>query len=264
MTQIVMGPEAHELKQLESKYIQRDAALLNEEIKQRQRDRVMNHILDNHAGEYMKLFSLPGMWWTFENQISEAFRGNIKFVAVERNFEILRHGVTFMPGHGRNSIKWELPTYTLDGHESSNARILWCEARVFMRPDSERGGSHKNRHRYSHAFQKWTAAWLDFQSPLNEETLYCLRRSEQFLNKHCERVPLAMTFMSAREQRKIGRVIRHVADEHDDCHEKRIDMIQRWCNQCWTQRRLEITDWNVYLSAGGSPMLSVCALAHKI
>lgn len=263
MATIKMGPRHDEIEFLNSSYIVRDRQLENERTKQVQRNRVIDHTIKNHCRDDMVMFSLPGMWWTFENQMDDAFSGKSSFVAIEKNYSIMQHGVTFMPGSIKNRYQEVLVNGTIDGHESEKSRILWCHGSTFF--DIGRSDKRNKAHvkQWKKRYKSWTAAWLDFTSPLCMETLKCIRRVDQFIESSVDVCPISITILPAREPQGLSGIVSDIAGDIFDKNERRGVFIERWFNAVSVNFEASLCDVFPYKSEGGCPMMLATFLFER-
>jgi len=265
MPQVIMGPRATELRQLENSYNVRDFQLLNEPTKQIQRDRVLAHMQQHNSALRPRLFSLPASWWSFEDQFLRAFP-NADIVAVEKNYEIYRNGITFMPGERKHRVHEGLRTGTLLGHWSSRAKILWCEASTLIMTGrselqhEDKKTKTKRRKDFNRCYKRWTCVWWDFTSPICRETIDCLTGTERWLSFDVPVCPVSITLLPAREDRDTGRLMKNLVPEDVEFNLRRVLFLERWLNRCNQHRQVEVIDYFPYESAGGCPMLLVNTL----
>lgn len=254
MTMVMVGPRKAERNQLETTYITRDLELQNEGVKQVQRDRVLEHLKKFHPDPRMRLFSLPGAWWTFERQVEDNYP-EAKFIAVEKNYELMRHGATFIPGLNLHRQSEELKDYTLEGYRTSKANILWCHASLFTTVKRKEKGGNKKQKRWLETYKKWTAVWWDFTSPINSETLECLLNTEIHLDESKDAIPVSITLFGAREDADYSKMLRTVVPVSESAAHKRAEFIRLWVNHHCTLREMEIVEVFPYLSVAGAPMI---------
>lgn len=222
MSTLVVGPKSQEQQQFSSPYIQRELSAQNDVIKQPCRDKVLAHILAHHARQRMVFFGFPGVRWTFERQLEGAF-SPIAFIAMERNWSILQHGLHYMPGFKRWQVDEELRTCHFQGYESETARILWGRAGTFLNIGRQQKFTKSGRRQWVRKYKKWTAFWLDFHS-LNNEAIHCLHRVDAHCDARCPVVPFAVTTMMGRERNDVTSAMTAVSNS-DSAASRRTELI---------------------------------------
>ena len=262
MAVLQMGPRSDERRQLDSNYTQRQAAYEDEEIKQVQRDRVLNHIVSNHQSHGMRFFGLPGLHWMFERQLRDQWAGEIALIGVERNYSIMQSAIPYMPGTSRNRTREEIKTGSLTGFETNIAKTLWCEGATFVGIGREEIPNRDHRREFRKKYKNWTAVWWDFQSPICEPTLACFRKTENVVDDTVEDVPMSYTLLAAREPRNVTRFVKLAPEDLDAVH-KRAEFVLEWHNQVSKKRRMEIVDVYPYLSGGGVLMMLVNTMLRR-
>ncbi len=259
MAQLIMGSRYAERMQLASGYITRDWDLKNEEIKQPQRDRVLAHIKQFHAAKAVRLFSLPAARWTFEDQFLRVFP-NAQLIALERNFEIYRNGITFMPGRDKHRANETLKTGHLLGHWSSQAKVLWCDAATFMETGRTELMTKHRRREWTRNYKNWTCAWWDFMSKLGPEAFAAVMKTEWCLDPQVASCPVSFTLFVGREDRETGLLMRNIVREDVDPVERRVLALQRWLNKFNKHRRVEVVEYFPYLSETNCRMVLINTL----
>ncbi len=266
MPQVIVGPRCRELAELHGSYIERDMSLTNEPTKQQQRDRVLSHIRKFHSPDQkMRFAGLPGYWWAFEQQLcdSQLFH-DPDFICFERNYEIMRHGTTFMPGRASKLHKILEPTALgmLRGYESLNAKILWLSGSLFMELRTSELATASQKKVWSQRYKLWTSAWWDFMCPINEESLACLRGTDFFAHWQSKVIPVSITLLGAREEPQITRAINALVPEQ--CEDRRVRFLERWYNAGDNSYFVfSVSEVFHYQSEGGAPMLLINAILTR-
>ncbi len=247
-----LGPTQAETDYLEESFIQREFSGENEAVKAPQRDRVAAHILKFHpkcSSKRLRLFCLPGLRWGFEHLISGS-RENVDFIGVERNFTLLEESRLHMPGLESGRVLHEsLKTGYVFGRANSRARVLWSTCSAFMSLGDEDFESKQRRKAWWAEWGNWSAAWLDFSGPISREMVACLGRLEAHCDIFANRVPVAVTFLAAREALDITQAINSSGTGPD----RRTSFLVNFLNGA-LHRRFELTDAWTYASAAGVPM----------
>jgi hypothetical protein len=260
---IKMGPRYGELKQLRSTYIERELADLNEEFKRPQRERVTDFFVEhlNHNRDhrpYNRCFTLPGAHWRFEQLLERRFGQEIGFLAVERNYTILERGLPWMPGKSRLYDEEETYWRKFRSYSSTRSRVFWCKASEFMNVPREYKKDKKQLQRWWNQYKRWTAAWLDFSAPINDEMITCCKRLEAHLDPQTKHIPVAVTFMIGREDAETFRIVKALSRERGGADDRGQFILAMWeGNKHW---KAELQDVWSYQSAGGCPMGVLTAL----
>jgi hypothetical protein len=250
MTYINAQPTLEELRQLRSPFIQRAVKETPDPQKQLVRDQIREFFLQHHTDqEWFRCFTMPGPRWTFERQLRKV-RQAVNFVAVERNWHILKAGAPYMPGKQRQLIQEEVTSGTIHGVRSECAKILWSDLRGFLgvgRKDKGPKLTKKYRRQWADRYKRVTAIWLDFCGPITEKVLECMHRMSILCDLNKPTVPIAVTVLKGREPKGVTEIVQ----EHG-----RVGMLSHALNQ-GTFRSFEIKDVYDQKSDGGITMLTV-------
>lgn len=250
MTYINVQPTLEELRELRSPFIQRAVRGHPDPQKQLMRDCIQEFFLQHHPeGEWFRCFTMPGPRWTFERQLRKARRG-VNFVAVERNWHILKAGAPFMPGKKRELIREEVTSGTIHGVQSECAKIVWADLRGFLgvgRKDKGPKLTKRYRREWADRYKRVTAIWLDFCGPITGKVLECMHRMSILCNRQKPTVPIAITVLKGREPK----VTTELVQEHG-----RVGVLAHALNQ-GTFRSFEIKDVHDQKSDGGVTMLTI-------
>lgn len=248
-----------ERSQLANSFIERELAAENETVKQPQRERVADFLLAHHTRTRLVFGGLPGVRWAFERMLDDRRNPDEnRFVAVERVYTLLEDSRPFMPGGRVRKHVETLRSGNLLGWRSDRSVILWSTLGTFMNIGrQEKPQPYKSRQTgirsWVNRYKKWTAAWLDFSSPLSPEVLTCLHRLEQHLDADAEVVPIAVTLLLARETPTITRDMNLAASSEATTLEKRVALVRLILSNR-TYRYFELGPCWDYQSAGGVPM----------
>lgn len=228
----------------------------SERIKQPQRERVMSHIVENHRRGRMKMFSLPGVTWEFERQLSEAWAHPVRFVCVDWSYGTIERGASRIVGGKPLRSEWQLNSGKVYGYGNEDATVMWSEASSFFHINRTDFKSKAKYKRWHYGFKRLTAAWFDFTSPLCRETILSLARSGASMSQFNRTVPVAVTVLLAREpdERILSGCVGSALD-------KRVQAIETAFNLSYF-RRFELSDAWQYESVGGVPMGVVCGIMH--
>ena len=256
--QINMAPAGQELRDIRSPLTRRELQGKSDPAKQQIRNLVGEHFLSWHLPrEPLRLFSLPGLFWTFERQLLAVHPGPVSFVAVERSHSILDAGLLYMPGRRRWSVQLQLNSGQLHGVQSEQAVILNAslstvlttdrrDKRVSDGHDRPSGSADK---RWAKLLKGWTCCWFDFCCPITDDVLTIVARAGVYCSRWKPIVPVAISVMRCRDP--------DVAESL----ESRLEALAAGFAQS-PYRRFEQTAVHVYTSAGGTAMLTVLGLLH--
>lgn len=196
------GADRQEMRRYESDYIQAQLEGTDEVVKQPQRERIARFILRHHEKGSLRFLGLPGSRWEFEKMLSDE-RSGARFLGIECVWKVLEESRLHMPGRGFHYLEENLRIGSFYGYQSDAAQVLWARCSALLGIAGHDVGADRARRQWSCRYRKNTAAWLDFTSPLCDEVI----RSLQNLDKYCDierkSVPVAVTFMAAREPRYV-------------------------------------------------------------
>ena len=239
---LTMGARTLERKRYSSKYIQEQIALASQEVKQDQRDRVLNHFGGFISeSSHSRVFTFPSASWAFEDQMLRR-HPNISFVAVERLYDVIRHSVPMMPGDKKINTDWSSSIGTIYGYHSTKAIIAWCECSTWL------GMSHKEGVGLNEYRRNYSAAWLDFTSPLTSDSIRCMKYLPLSFSRK-KPVPFAVTFLVGRERTVDYRPIKAIKNHFDSPLESRVEIVRLALNK-WGHRESTITEAWKYQSRG--------------
>lgn len=247
---------SQEKKRLAGAYNTRQILVQNEELKQPQRERVMEHILRHHATDQkMRLLSMPGLRWPFERQIAEHHKPGIRYLAFEWNWGTIEMGTPWMPGTRPYRDEHELTIGNVKFVRTDDSAIwVWSHAGDFLTIDAK---CHVNARRsqvwFSRKFCCNSAVWLDINTNLSSEARNCLRGLPSHLNPHIRRIPFAVTIIAGQEHDGLG--------DGSTTAERRVPLMVAELER-YGLRRCEITDVWQYESNECCHMLNVCGLLH--
>lgn len=218
--------------------------------KQRCRTAVFDHIMKYRERRWFRLLSLPSANWSFERMIHPTIEGNMPaFVACERDPSVFGASAVMMPGMRRISGQMELRHGTIDFLRSECAKIAMCDLSTLMGIGRGRHVSKWAKANFRDLWQNVTAVWLDFTCQLCREIEDCVPRLSSWCDMKTPTVPVALTFMGARETPDIGNKL-YLLGEDRIGYAKRLLAYQR--------HRTFIDDGHFeYVSSSGTPMVTV-------
>lgn len=155
---------SHNERDIQSAYNQREFLAGNESVKQPLREMVMQHMLTHHKpNKKMRLFSMPGLWWTFERQMQDQRKEKVYTVAVERSRTVFNQSVHIMPGTQRSKLHERFPGFDITGISSERAKLLFGTAGAYFSPTCWENWSKEEHRHWSRVYTGLTAIWLDLQ-----------------------------------------------------------------------------------------------------
>ncbi len=218
-------------------------------VKQDCRQRVMDHLIAHHAGETMRLLSFPSAHWRFELGIRSAFNGDVFCSAVERDPMMFRIASNFLPGNQRIRCTEYAENGRVDVTESESARIALCEMSAMMEFVSRSCGRvAKEQTAIARRWKTNTAIWMDFNSQICREVENVVPRLSTWCARDRHVVPVALTFMGARETPDVGRKV-YLLDTDRIGYAKALLMTQK-------HRRFEHDSDFVY-NSNGTKMVTI-------
>lgn len=181
----------------------------NHELKQRQRDRVADFLCSyRDKTDHVKLLSLPGEQWIFEHQLEKRLEEtgqSLSVIGLEWSWRVMQRGHSWMIRGKSHDVSpehfdWTAKTVTyLQGFIiPEHSCWVFAEASSFLGISLRNMNSETHRRRLR-KLKRSTAAWLDFTSPLCEETIRSLNCLGSRLEKNKEIAPVAITLMAGRE-----------------------------------------------------------------
>lgn len=217
--------------------------------KQTQRDLVFEHLAPHLPGRKQRLLSLPGMSWSFEKRFLAAFPSpDTRVVGIEWNVRTFERSVPYMPRVGN----WERALFdpiTLSNRAcitrwtTRQAHWLFIHASSFLNLGRSLKDSKLQRKKWARRFKSFTAVWLDFPSPLCEETLSAMENLASCLHRYANNAPIAITLLRGRESESLT----------DQAREEVVTQAlsrNRW-GRFFTMDQVE-----TYISDTGSPMVT--------
>lgn len=244
-----------DIRRINRSYLSRNRDSDDEHVKQPQRERVLSHILNNHASRRLTLLSLPSYYWKFEHLLLDQWRGTAAFIGLEWNWGVMELGTPWVPGDQPRYVEYPIKIGTLQGIRTTQSRWLYVHAGDFLNLNGrDEIGSKTQRWRFAQRFKRNTCIWLDFTSNLCCETRRALRAVSSFCDSDTPRVPFAVTLMMGRE---CGGLM-----NGDDAISRRVPLIQRLLeHRNW--REFTIADAWSYESSRGAPMLCVTGFLDR-
>ena len=234
------------------------------EAKQVERERVMKFILSyfSRESDFLRLLSLPGFDWTFE-QMLQSERRRVQFVGLERSCSAYaRSRRAICRGlfsesveraqlqdrtipYGRGNVVYS--RIAANGKRNgkcgtrstrSNRLLLMDSATYTSMLVTDYGASMQEKKEFVDKFYRRSAVWLDFTSQLCNGVEQTLRWLPLCLDHYREAVPVVVTVMNARDaycgaQSRIERI-------------------------CEVQPEFAPIDHWTYVGKGGTSMLTVC------
>lgn len=227
------------IKSPASPYVIREYDSGNESFKQSLRDVVCKHFETHHDSRYMRLFSIPSIHWRFEQQAAMQFAG-CEFVAVEREIQILRQAMPYMPGIKPFWFRFECDQGWVDGIRTGRAKMLHADFNDFMQIGIGTLGKELKR-QWSNEFCRWTAAWFDLSSNIFDDVEQSLIRIASHCSYVVGTIPIAITLQVGREQSEVmdrigsagGRAgyLETIMAENNYCHrEWKTDRVDEYIN----------------------------------
>lgn len=250
----------------ERKYADQQLTGINEEVKDTHRHRVAEFFLryPPPRGITPTCFCLPGIGWAFERMFDERLGDpELRFIGVERNFEVLETGLLSMPG--TKLQPYVEPLFAgvdpVRCYRTDRARLLHCDASLFMNLGTDTRETHPLQKYWDRTYKGWTCAWLDLCGPISDELVTCCRRLEHYLSSQSWTVPVAITFMVGREEPHHYRKFQ--VPGYQKCPmDARIPYLKTfWSGN--TLRRVEFVESWLYYSKSGARMGVMTALFHK-
>ena len=238
--------------------------------KQKERERVLEFILNNSNECRVKLLSFPGMSWQFENMLrSETETGIPHLICLEKNISLYHRTKHLIPGKRKKSYSNRWNGFRERTFEYGRATCLysrvashqitrrrtgqkkWVSNKLLLMDSSafmsmlctDYGATHNQKIDLNNRFYSRTAVWLDFTSNLCaavEETirniLFCLESPSRKHNK-----PVVITILNGRDNLK--------------GEDQRIERIIK------LQPAFEYQDHWAFKGKGGTSMLTMCFTA---
>lgn len=202
MINIKVGARSPELRQLKNSFIAREIGKANEDVKQPQRDRVLDFFMPylENLRSVPRCFCLPGIRWSFETDLDRRLEYRAHFIGVERNYTVLEAGLPWMPGKGRWHDTEVTKNKRYRSFSSNRSYVFWCSLRDFMSASKNNAMTKSAQQRWSRLHKRWSCAWLDLQCQICDETVNCCKLLEPHLDRSMPRIPVAITFQVGREQ----------------------------------------------------------------
>lgn len=252
-----------EAQRLRNRYMQERLGPEDEDVKQPQRERILDFMLRNHGKQNLRLLSLPGERWVYERMVDESWsKGRAEFMGLEWNWGVIERGTGWMPAkvnpkHTKWAAskhryqEWEIPTGLIRGFWTPQATWLQMYAGSFLqlgRNDLTFTNRHGKQGRLSH-WKLNTCAWLDFSGNLSgKEIRNALLGLSNFLYMDAKVCPVAITVVAGREHDGVPDV--------GDPVEIRVAVMKTLLEQRG-YRTFEVDDAWMYESSAGSHMLNV-------
>ena len=228
--------------------------LSDSRIKQRQRDRVIEHIIRYHDPTMpLRFVGLPGELWETEKQLAERHARDSFFLGFEWNWRTASRSYLHMPGsYTAKPYCLDLEIGTIEGFTTDASRLLYCHLASFLslqrteRVKSQMPASTKKRwlEQYAKIYKSNSCAWLDFTGNLCKETLTAMQHLGSHISFGLSIAPVVITLMLGRETD---------LSDADTVLDRRIPAVVNALNQSkW--RRFALTEAWTYTSDGGCPM----------
>lgn len=181
-------------------------------IKHPERHRVMQMILDYHAGKSLKLYSMPGPTWALEHMIDNelGLDSGAFYVGVECHMAVIEKCAKYMPGRGRRDLHLHHNGFPLDGHISTRAAMIhayveWVSDRIdVVCPPGKRVDIFQDVWGAEMTWRKllgdWTAVWIDLCGPIGQPARYQMLTRLPRMCKKISCVPIVVTGKFGRDK----------------------------------------------------------------
>lgn len=209
--------------------------------KQRQRLKVLQHLLSYHSKSPLAFFGLPGEEWRFEHEL-EAVRPGSTFTGVERNYGVFEYSLRHMPGKDHRLVKLDTDIGEVQAARSESSRLLYGELLSLLRQVDL--ASH-------------TAIWIDGMSPISSDMAEVAQNVWCLIDPAAAVCPFAFTFVRAREKSGMQAVGQAALDRRYAVVEGLLD-----CNQSYGYK-FRPTGRESYVGDQGMPMATLFGVFEK-
>lgn len=174
---------------------------VNHEVKQEQRAKVLEFLLDNHVPQHpIRFLGLPGLHWEFEKLFLEAVgpKANIKFRGVEHSWSILERSIAHMPGSAAPQFfSEETLIGSPQGFRTDISKIYFGSASALF-SFSNREFERRKAQSWSKRVRRNTCIWMDFTSQLCSETRRAIENVSRMAHQ-VHHVPFVVTILYGRD-----------------------------------------------------------------
>lgn len=234
-------------------YLERERDFANEEKKQPERLLILDYFSTFKGIEFPTLLSMPTIHWSFESQLLQRIP-QCKFVALDWSWKAIGHGRGYMPKTDDKGSSFGKLNNVMNGEiefvSTNIAHWIHMSASGFLSIDDGDMKSGSAKERFKKTFRRNSYVWLDFTSQLCEEVRVSLQGLANFLDPRAIRIPVAVTFMAAR-------------DNHTS-HEDRVKEVTLLLNAgAANKRAFVMEEWRTYVH-GMIPMLTVMGSMNLI
>lgn len=211
----------------------------------------------------MKFGGFPGERWLFEKMLLRE-RPDAYLVGIERNWIAFERARDLMPGGRRN--RWQFVnedgTLSVQGVESPGAALAYGDFSALAVGSQQMGG--RMRQGFSLIMRRWTCCWLDYFGQISDPMIHGLVRLHQWLRRDAGSVPVAISFMGAREPEEIGKALSLMPSDDED--ERRAMFVASCMDRESGASRgtFQMTQWWKYVSECGTPMITVCGVFEQL
>lgn len=212
------------------------------DVKNKQRENVLNFILDNHSNFVNpKYIGLPGKFWLFERML-ERENQCANFTGFESNYQIYGKSVGYIPGSHLISRRLILTSPSLKSFRiniSRTSKAYYINGDLKSMTEDLAFKEAESRGPYFKALINRSCAWLDFTSPLTVGTYTTIYNLHNVLNPRFD-TPVCITLQYGRDQFLDGKN-----------EAGRINVIEK------ALPRFECKDVSVYKGYKNTPMITI-------
>jgi len=224
---------------------------INQDVKQQEREKVLDFILSVHGVQRISLLSMPGERWIFETMLN-TIKPKTIFTAIESDLPTFLASRSYLV----TDKKWgdkkvrhgtiEIGSASLNySNTIKKSKLLHIKASDFCTLLIDGYGASKNNLKdWKFSFCNNTAAWFDFTCQLCQESEKAIKYSGLTLSAK-RNVPIVYTVMNAR-----------------DSYSGVDSRVSRICELAG--RDFELRDHWTYSGMNGVPMLTVCGIMRRV
>lgn len=237
-----------------SKYHEAVARHRDVPYKQPQRDCIMQFLLEHHRPGPIKLCSLPGMYWRFENQLADQADREITFVGLEHHWGLIEKYCGWMPGDNPHYAEERMVNGSLPMYVTDCASWIFIKAGSFFSVQPDDFPSPNRRKSFNRKYRGFTMVWLDFMSPFCADVEAALVGLGDYCHRELPVIPFAITVMYGRDRpsRKLPEGYRL----------DRVGYVKELLGRRGVVRFESHASW-MYTSQDGARMLNIVGLLHN-